>query len=88
MSANSHGAFAFLRSRATSDAASICSTLRIEYASWMLLYLYFDTILRWATLIYAPHVCCAVHYVFLKNYDRTKVAVYAHAVTQRFFSHL
>ena len=66
MYANSPGAFDFLQSRAASAVARIRRTSQMESASWFLLYLYLDTILRWGTLISAPQVCCASHSVLAR----------------------
>ena len=63
-SANYLGGFALLRSYVASTVESIHRTLRMESASWLWLYLYFDKILWLETLISAPHVCCAANYVF------------------------
>ena len=63
MSANYPGAFVFLQSRDASAVATIRRTSQMESALWLQLYLYLDTILRWAMLIYVPHVCYAAHSV-------------------------
>ena len=63
MSANSPSAFTLLQSFNASAVARIWRTSHMESASRLWLYLYLDTILRWAALIYVPKVCCAAHSV-------------------------
>ena len=66
ISSNSPVALSFHWSCAASDVASILKFLRMDSTSWTWLYLYLATILRWATLISAPHICCAAHSVLAK----------------------